>query len=115
MSLWKGTSRTNDLESQLFEMREYSTAADVKLAYITNQYVSLLQELLQQLKSSDGCLLELLKKYPDMEAMLNQYLASEAHMTEENANLLTSLKTLRTEFEASVAQNKLLADSNNDI
>ncbi|CAI9777978.1 unnamed protein product [Fraxinus pennsylvanica] len=113
--LRKNSSHTNDLESQLFEMLEYSIAADVKLAYVTNQYEIILQELVQQLKSSDGCLLELQKRYHDMETVLNQQLSSEAHMTEENANLLTSFKTLRTEFEASIAQNKLLSDSNNDI
>ncbi|KAL2503784.1 fbd [Abeliophyllum distichum] len=113
--LQKRSSCTNDLECQLFEMQEYSIAADVKLAYVTNQYETLLEELVQQLKSSDGCHLELQKRYHDMEAMLNQHLASEAHITEENANLLTSLKTIRTEFEASVAQIKLLSDSNDDI
>ncbi|XP_022894505.1 putative leucine-rich repeat-containing protein DDB_G0290503 isoform X1 [Olea europaea var. sylvestris] len=115
MERLRKSSYTNDLESQLFEMLEYSIAADVKLAYVTKQYEILLQELVQQLKSSDEYLLELQKRYHDLEAMLNQRLASEVHLTEENSNLLTSFKTLRTEFEASVAQNKLLSDSNHDI
>ncbi|KAI3465061.1 hypothetical protein Pfo_021724 [Paulownia fortunei] len=102
-------------ESQLLEMHDYSLAADVKLIYVANHYKALLEELLQKLVSSEGCLRELQKRYHDTEAMLNHCLAAEAKWREEKPNLLRSLKSLRSDLEVSGAQNKLLSDSNNEI
>lgn len=78
-------------QSQLLEMHDYSLAADVKLIYVANHYEALLEELVQQLTSSEECVKELRK---------------------EKTNLLTSLNSLRSDLEA---KNKLLSDSNNEI
>ncbi|KAL3844755.1 hypothetical protein ACJIZ3_002158 [Penstemon smallii] len=102
-------------ESQLLEMHEYSMAADVKLAYFANQYETFIEELLQQLTSSEGCLMELQKRYHDLEAISNSCIVNETHWSEEKADLLRNLESLRSDLEVSEAQNKLLSDSNNDI
>ncbi|KAK4390202.1 hypothetical protein Sango_2083500 [Sesamum angolense] len=113
--LKRNDSYQASLESQLVEMHDYSVLVDVKLTYVANQYEALLDELLQKLVYSEGCLRELQKRYRDTEAMLNHCRASEANWREEKANLLTSLKSLRSDLEVSAVQNKLLSDSNKEI
>ncbi|KAL0288250.1 UNVERIFIED_CONTAM: hypothetical protein Scaly_2736900 [Sesamum calycinum] len=113
--LKRNDSYQASLESQLVEMHDYSLLVDVKLTYVANQYEALLDEHLQKLVYSEGCLRELQKRYRDTEAMLNHCHASEANWREEKANLLTSLKSLRSDLEVSAVQNKLLSDSNKEI
>ncbi|KAL2231983.1 UNVERIFIED_CONTAM: hypothetical protein Sindi_1378300, partial [Sesamum indicum] len=113
--LKRNNSYQASLESQLVEMHDYSLLVDVKLTYVANQYEALLEELLQKLVYSEGCLRELHKRYRDTEAMLNHCHESEANWREEKADLLTSLKNLRSDLEVSAAQNKLFSDSNKEI
>ncbi|KAG8377348.1 hypothetical protein BUALT_Bualt08G0023800 [Buddleja alternifolia] len=107
--------QASSLESQLLEMHDYPLEAEVKLIYVANQYEAIVKELQSKLMSSEVSLGELQKRYHDIEAMLNNCLEREAQWNEEKADLLTSLRSMKSELEASNAQNKLLSDSNNDI
>ncbi|KAG8660427.1 interaptin [Manihot esculenta] len=99
------------LENEICEMHELLIAADVKLIFTKTQYEGRAEELVLQLCSSDRHLTELQKKHFDVETTLNRCLASEAQYIEENANLLISLNSMRSEIEASVAENRLLLEA----
>ncbi|KAL3514049.1 hypothetical protein ACH5RR_026766 [Cinchona calisaya] len=103
------------LESQLSDMHEYLIAADVKAVFLTNMYKTRIQELEQQLRSSDLCFRELQKKQHDLEALLNCSLVNESRYTEENSNLMKAIESIRSEFEASDAHNRVLSDANSII
>ncbi|XP_052201388.1 uncharacterized protein LOC127807523 [Diospyros lotus] len=102
----------NDLESQLTEMHEYIIVADIKVVFIRIQYETQIEELALKLQSSESHFLEVSKKLFDTEAMLNCSLAGEAHCIEENANLVTTVESLRSELKSSVAQHAVLSDVN---
>ncbi|XP_051139259.1 uncharacterized protein LOC127257040 [Andrographis paniculata] len=103
------------LESQLLEMSEYSLVVDVKLVYLTNQYATLLGELIPKFSSSEEHLGELKKKCNDKEDVFEHCLAREASWSEEKTNFLISLNSLKSDLEACEDQNKLLSDSNTKI
>lgn len=103
------------LEAQLFAMYEFLIALDVKLAYTKAQYEVRIEELIQQLYSKDRYLAELQKKYLNVETTLNSCLASEANHNEESAKLMTSLSTIKSELDASIAQNRVLVDANSAL
>ncbi|WKA09525.1 hypothetical protein VitviT2T_027162 [Vitis vinifera] len=105
-------SSFTDLEAQLSEMHELLIATDVKFICTSNQYEACIEELTQRLQSSDKHLEELHKKHLDVETILNSHLAHEAHYIEENTGLLSTLNSLKSELEVSVAQNSVLLDSN---
>ena len=105
-------SSFTDLEAQLSERYELLIATDVKLICMCSQYEVCIEDLTQRLQSSDKHLGELHKKHLDVETILNSYLAHEAHYIEENTGLLSTLNSLKSEFEVSVAQNSALLDSN---
>ncbi|KAA8538028.1 hypothetical protein F0562_027392 [Nyssa sinensis] len=107
------SSRLTDLESQLSVVHGYLLSANIEVAFIRTHYETQIEELAQLRQSSDSQLGELHKKYLDVEAMLNCRLASEAHYIEENAKLVITVESLRSELEASIAQNRVLSDSNN--
>ncbi|CAK9174250.1 unnamed protein product [Ilex paraguariensis] len=109
--LQEESSSLTSLESQLSEMHEYSIAADVRLTFVTTQHENLIEELLQHLQSSDGRLKVLQKQYLDVEGMFNRSVECEAHYIEEIANLTSTLESQRSELEASVAQTRVLSDS----
>ncbi|KAI3757406.1 hypothetical protein L6452_04943 [Arctium lappa] len=90
-------SRVVSLECQLSEMQETMICEDLKLTFVKAQHETWIEELEKQLR--------------DKEASLNQSLASESRYIEENKELTTSLKSLRMELEASVAQNLVFSDS----
>ena len=105
-------SSFTDLEAQLSEMHELLIATDVKFICTSSQYEGCIEELTQRLQSSDKHLEELHKKHLDVETILNSHLAHEAHYIEENTGLLSTLNSLKSELEVSVAQNSVLLDSN---
>lgn len=105
-------SSFTDLEAQLSEMHELLIATDVKFICTSSQYEGCIEELTQRLQSSDKHLEELHKKHLDVETILNSHLAHEAHYIEENTGLLSTLNSLKSELEVSVAENSVLLDSN---
>ncbi|KAF3445755.1 hypothetical protein FNV43_RR10932 [Rhamnella rubrinervis] len=103
------------LERQLSSMFEFSVASDVKFAFTKTQYEVWIEELMQQLYSKDSYLAEFQKKYVNVESMLNSCLASEANHVEESAKLMTSLNSIKSELDASIAQNRVLLDANSTL
>ena len=93
----------SSLENQLSEMHEFSIDVAVRDIFTKTQYEAWIEDLLQQLA-------ELHKKHLNDEAVHDRCLASEAHYNEENARLLTSLDSLKSELEASTAENRVLLD-----
>ena len=106
------SSSSTDLEAQLSEMHELLIAADVKFICTRSQYEGCILELAQRLQSSDKHLEELHKKQLDVGTILDCHLSREAHYIEENTGLLSTLNSLKSELEASVAQNSVLLESN---
>lgn len=103
------------LEVQLSEMHEFSIAADVELTFTKAQYEARIEELGQILHFSDSQLSELHPNHLHVENMLNECLASERLYIEENTKLMTSLSSLTSELEASIAQNRILLDTNSSM
>ncbi|XP_028107604.1 rootletin-like isoform X1 [Camellia sinensis] len=86
-----------DQEIQLSEMHNYIIAADVEVIFIKSQYENRIEELALQLQSSE------------------RHLGEISHCIEEKADLVTTVESLRSELEASIAQNGLLVDLNGVI
>eukprot|EP00257_Ricinus_communis_P013938 XP_015571500.1 putative leucine-rich repeat-containing protein DDB_G0290503 isoform X1 [Ricinus communis] len=101
-----------DLKIELCKMDELLIATDVSLIFTKTQYENKAAELVLQLRASDTYLDELQKKHIEVETTLNRCLANEAEYTEENAKLLASLNSMRSELEASIAENRLLVEAN---
>ncbi|KAF3942550.1 hypothetical protein CMV_030803, partial [Castanea mollissima] len=93
----------SSLESQLSEMHEFSIDVAVRDIFTKTQYEAWIEDLVQQLT-------ELHKKHLNDGTVQDHCLASEAHYNEENARLLTSLDSLKSELEASIAENRVLLD-----
>ncbi|XP_075641232.1 uncharacterized protein LOC142612943 [Castanea sativa] len=93
----------SSLESQLSEMHEFSIDVAVRDIFTKTQYEAWIEDLVQQLT-------ELHKKHLNDGTVQDRCLASEAHYNEENARLLTSLDSLKSELEASIAENRVLLD-----
>ncbi|PSS31670.1 Sporulation-specific protein [Actinidia chinensis var. chinensis] len=110
--LREDSSQLTDLESQSSELHEYVIAADVKFIFIRTQYETQTKEYALNLQSLEKHLGELRKKLFDIEVMLNRSLTGEAHCIEENANLVNTVDSLRSELKASVAQNGVLSELN---
>ncbi|KAF5746825.1 hypothetical protein HS088_TW06G01000 [Tripterygium wilfordii] len=89
------SSSTAALEAQLSELYETIVATDVKLVATRAQYGGWVEEVVEKLLFVDGHLGGLL--------------------IEENPRLLTILDTLMSEFRASIAENKLLLETNHAI
>ncbi|KAL3340027.1 hypothetical protein AABB24_028573 [Solanum stoloniferum] len=104
-------SYISDLKRHMLEIQEYAIASDVKLTVAMSHCETLNLELVRQLKSSDGSTAELQKRCHDLQANLNQCLASEACSIKENKELLRSLSSVRSDLEASIAQNNVLSDA----
>uniref|UniRef100_A0A6N2LTA1 C2 NT-type domain-containing protein n=1 Tax=Salix viminalis TaxID=40686 RepID=A0A6N2LTA1_SALVM len=105
-------STVSALKTQLSEMHESLIAADVRFIFAKTQYDSGFEVLLHQLHSTDRLLAQLQKKHIDTETTLNQCLASETQYAEENVRLLTNLNSIQSELEASIAENRLLIETN---
>ncbi|XP_031272980.1 myosin-9 isoform X1 [Pistacia vera] len=104
------SSSVTSLESKLSEMHELLVAADVRFIFTRTQYEAWVEEFVQQLHSKGRFLSELQIKNLDLEDALSNCLAREVQCNEENARLLTSLDTLRSEMHASIAENRVLLD-----
>ncbi|MCE3215152.1 hypothetical protein HAX54_001000 [Datura stramonium] len=104
-------SYISDLKRHMLEIQEYAIASDVKFTFAMSHCETLDLEFVRQLKSSDGSIAELQKRCHDLQAKLNQSLASEACLIKENKELLRSLCSVRSDLEASVAQNNVLSDA----
>ncbi|KAJ0085369.1 hypothetical protein Patl1_08466 [Pistacia atlantica] len=104
------SSSVTSLESNLSEMHELLVAADVRFIFTRTQYEAWVEEFVQQLHSKGRFLSELQIKNLDLEDALSNCLAREIQCNEENARLLTSLDTLRSEMDASIAENRVLLD-----
>ncbi|KAM2668543.1 uncharacterized protein LOC126605361 isoform X1 [Malus sylvestris] len=105
-------SSVSALEAQLSEMHEFSIAADVGLTFTKTQYEVVIEELCQKLHFSDSQISDIRNNFLKVDNMLNKCLASEGHYLEENTHLMTSLNSLKSELEASSAQNRILLDAN---
>lgn len=103
------------LESQLSEIHELLLAADVRLIFTRAQYEEYVEELAQQVYSTGRLLTELYTKNLDLETVLNSCLAREAQCNEENARLLKSLDTLRSKLDSSIAESRILLDTNSGL
>ncbi|XVF64707.1 hypothetical protein PTKIN_Ptkin09bG0189000 [Pterospermum kingtungense] len=101
------------LESQLSEMHELSIAADISLIFLRTQYETWTTDLVRQLSTSERHFVELQKKHLDVESVLNGCLAREKQCLEENGRLSVSLDSLKSELEASAAENGVLLYKNN--
>ncbi|GAV59299.1 LOW QUALITY PROTEIN: NT-C2 domain-containing protein, partial [Cephalotus follicularis] len=101
------------LDTLLSELHEFSIAADVRLTFTRTQYEFWVEELVQQLSSSNRHLAELHKKHLDVETALNRSVASEAQYTVGNSKLLRSLSSVKSELEAAIYENRELLDTNN--
>nr|GMD91204.1 putative leucine-rich repeat-containing protein DDB_G0290503 isoform X1 [Ipomoea batatas] len=110
--LKEDVSLLHALKSLELQMHESLIASDVKFTFAVNQYGTVVQGLAQQLELSDDCLGDLRKQCDDLQAKLNQDFAGKDHHIEENLKLLTALDAVRSDLEASLAQNKVLSDSN---
>ncbi|KAK4341413.1 hypothetical protein RND71_039914 [Anisodus tanguticus] len=104
-------SYISDLKRHMLEIQEYAIAADVKFTVAMSHCETLDLEFVRQLKSSDRFMAELQKRCHDLQAKLNQCLASEACSVKENKELLRSLCTVKSDLEASIAQNYVLSDA----
>ncbi|KAJ8530864.1 hypothetical protein K7X08_023745 [Anisodus acutangulus] len=104
-------SYISDLKRHMLEIQEYAIAADVKFTVAMSHCETLDLEFVRQLKSSDRSMAELQKRCHDLQAKLNQCLASEACSVKENKELLRSLCTVKSDLEASIAQNYVLSDA----
>ncbi|KAK8538743.1 hypothetical protein V6N13_009124 [Hibiscus sabdariffa] len=103
------------LESQLSEMHELSMAADVSFIFLRAQYETWTTDLVRQLSRSERQVAELQKKHLNFESILNGCLAREAHCIEENGRLSASLDSLKSELEASLAENQVLINKNSSV
>ncbi|TYH65372.1 hypothetical protein ES332_D06G051400v1 [Gossypium tomentosum] len=108
----KESSTITSLESELSEMHELSVTAGVSLIFLRTQYETWTTDLVCQLSSSERHLGELQEKHLNFESILNDCLAREAHCIEENRRLSVSLDSLKSELEASMAENKVLLNKN---
>lgn len=106
------TSSVTFLESQISEMLELFLAADVESIFTRLQYEAQFSELVQKLQFSDKKFKEFTKQHPDLESRLNHCLVNEEQHITENARLLMKLESLRSDFGASITENKVLMDSN---
>ncbi|KAL9275774.1 hypothetical protein AKJ16_DCAP16448 [Drosera capensis] len=95
------TRTVAEMESR--DTHESLLAADVALAFLTFQYKSHTEELLQQLGSRDGLLQDLDEKHLTSDTMPNHYV-------KENAQLFSTLESLKSELQISTAQKKALED-----
>ncbi|XWS15052.1 hypothetical protein CRYUN_Cryun35bG0061300 [Craigia yunnanensis] len=111
----KESSTITFLESQLSEMHELSIAADVSLIFFRTQFETWTTDLVHQLSISERHLVELKKKHLDVKSILNGCLAREAHWIEENGRLSASLDSLKSELEASMAENGVLLNKNSSV
>ncbi|XP_048131105.1 repetitive organellar protein [Rhodamnia argentea] len=107
------SSSVAELENQLFEMHEFLISADIQLIFTRVQYETGIQDFVWQLQFSDRYLEMLQQKNLDLESRLRCCLENEAHHFEESTKLLTRLESLRSDLEASIAQNSELHDVNN--
>ncbi|XP_010269153.1 PREDICTED: golgin subfamily B member 1-like isoform X2 [Nelumbo nucifera] len=101
-----------DLENHLTEMHECLLAADLKSIFTRNQFQTRMEELAQQVLSLDACHEELFMKHFDVLAALNKHVASEAQCVEENARLLTTVNSMKSELEDSAFEKRTLKDEN---
>ncbi|KAB2628999.1 early endosome antigen 1-like [Pyrus ussuriensis x Pyrus communis] len=108
----EGCSSVSALETQLSEMHEFSIAAEVGLTFTKTQYEAVIEELCQKLHFSDSQVSDIRNNFLNVDNMLNKCLASERHYLEENTHLMTSLNFIKSELEASSAQNRILLDAN---
>ncbi|XP_007018879.2 PREDICTED: restin homolog [Theobroma cacao] len=111
----KESSSITFLESQLSEMHGFLIAADVSLIFLRKRYETWTADLVCQLSLSESRLVELQKKHLDAKSMLNGCLAREAHCIEENARLSASLESLKSELDASMAENRVLLNKNSSV
>ncbi|KAL9271606.1 hypothetical protein AKJ16_DCAP23051, partial [Drosera capensis] len=94
-------SSAAEMESR--DTHESLLAADVALDFLTFQYKSHTEELLQQLRSRDELLQDLDEKHLTLDTMLNHY-------AKENGQLLSTLESLKSELQISTAQKKAIED-----
>ncbi|KAB2617225.1 early endosome antigen 1-like [Pyrus ussuriensis x Pyrus communis] len=105
-------SSVSALEAQFSEMHEFSIAAEVGLTFTKTQYEAVIEELCQKLHFSDSQVSDIRNNFLSVDNMLNKCLASKRHYLEENTHLMTRLNSLKSELEASSAQNRILIDAN---
>ncbi|KAG9153112.1 hypothetical protein Leryth_012365 [Lithospermum erythrorhizon] len=108
--LQEGSSCIPHLQTQLQEMDEYLIASDVKFTILRTHCQILQEEFAQQIKVSDECLKEFHKSHNQVDARLNDCLASEVRCREENAELMMTLKSLRSNLEDSAAKHNAYDD-----
>lgn len=90
--------RLAEVDRELSKMDGYVIAADIKAIFLRTQCETQTEDLRKMLF--------------DVEVMLNRSLAGEAHWIEENAMLMNSVESLRSELKESIAQQKHLSDLN---
>ncbi|CAN4116333.1 unnamed protein product [Withania somnifera] len=104
-------SYISDLKMHMLEVQEYAIASDVKFTVAISHCAVLDLAFMRQLKSSDESTAKLQKRCHDLQAKLNRCLTSEACYIKENKELLRSLSSVRSDFEASIAQSNILSDA----
>ncbi|KAI3836533.1 hypothetical protein MKX03_031399 [Papaver bracteatum] len=103
-------ARVSDLECHLAALHGIALAADIELVYTRSQFLSRTQELVQQLETLDSCYRELHIKHLAVLNTVNDRISSKAQYVEENAVLLSTLGSLRSELEATIVERKSLLD-----
>ncbi|XP_060198820.1 uncharacterized protein LOC132627474 [Lycium barbarum] len=109
--LQQRNKKMEKLQQELLEIQEYAIASDVKFTVAMSRCETLDLEPVRQLKSSGGSTAELQNRCHDLQAKLNQCLAREASSIKENKELERSLCAVRSDLEASIAQNNVLSDA----
>ncbi|KAI4321151.1 hypothetical protein MLD38_034569 [Melastoma candidum] len=100
------------LHDQLSEMHEGMIAADVRSLVIGIQYRILVDDLLLQLQNTDAHITCLKEKHFNVESRLISCEADKALYLEQNAELMTSYETKKSDLAIMIAQNKELLETN---
>ncbi|KAL2894355.1 Ninein-like protein [Bienertia sinuspersici] len=107
-----GEGSSVDLEIQLLDMLGLVIAADVTCTFVMKQNQDHIEVLLHRLEYSNENLLVVKSQNVELNSRLNNCLVSKDMLGEENARLLSTLDTLRSESESLVSLNKDLEHTN---
>ncbi|XP_010692592.1 uncharacterized protein LOC104905685 isoform X2 [Beta vulgaris subsp. vulgaris] len=104
-----------DLEVKLLDMHAIVIASDVTCTVVMKQYQGHVEALLRHLEYLNQYLLQVNNQNLDLTSRLHDCVASKHIFSEENAKLLSTLESLRSESDSYDALNKALEHTNSVI
>ncbi|CAI9116371.1 OLC1v1017497C1 [Oldenlandia corymbosa var. corymbosa] len=113
--LHEQSSCMNGIENDLSDMHESLISADVTVVFLISMHKSRMEELGQRVRSSDHGFSELLRKYHDLEKLLQVSLVKESCFTKEKMHFAEINESLRSDLEASATHNRFLSNENSAI